>query len=1266
MKLLKALGALVLILAPALVAAKDGPDVKQTKFDGNPYKLSFFEDSETALVIDDDRAILYRTTDAGKEWQVPDGPTSGEAIDIVLHPRDASFAVVIGSRKTHWVTTDQGKSWKQFHTPDHPSLRDPITFHWTDNKRMLFHTFDEPMLTRGIGKTYWTTDGFVNMDILHARRETCTWAKTTDRFTTGDPKKDLDRTLCVVEGKYSMMMKDYKLLVSDDFFEHTHEPELSKGRTVTGVINVAPVKGFIVAAAKVPGSQELALFVTKDTDTWHRAEFGDHQLKEDAYTILESTNYSIQVQVTPDHDLPIGALFSSNSNGTYFRRIFDHVHRNERGIMDFEKLENIQGTFLINEISNWEELQKEQTRGMVLKSKLTIDDGQNFEGLRSGNDDLHVHSVTELRNSGRVFSSPAPGIVMGNGNTGGSLLPFDRANLYISDDGGKHWIKADLDGPQKYEFGDQGSVLVAVKDNNEPVEEAAYSLNHGKSWTKFGLGKKIRPFELTTIRDATSLKFILTGRDDDGLWWAISIDLEGLHERKCKSNDFEDWYARKDDKGEPLCIMGHKQHFRRRKADAECIIGEEFREALPESVQCDCTDKDFECDFNFKRTSDGTCVPIGRILDPDNKCKTREGTFMATSGWRQIPGNDCKRLSGKQKDDPVQRPCTDVFAPPATGEITKKFNTFRGEKFASMYYLERGGDAKGIDETIVLLTTEMEALITHDHGKNWAPAIPGEKTKIRAIYPHQYNNDHVYFITPSKKVYYSQDRGHNVHSFDAPDIPNARGLPVLSFHEKNPEWLLWTGNQDCSMNDHANCHTTAHMSTKGGEGDWKLLMPWVKRCQFMYREGRVDSENLIFCEHWESENVQGQLQLLSTRDGFDHYEHIFENMVAFATMAEFVVVAAKSEDGKWLSASASVDGSTFAHAAFPPGFRVEHQSAYTVLDSNTNAVFLHVTENGQRDQEYGTILKSNTNGTSYVLSINHVNRNGAGYVDWEKMQGLEGVAIVNIVANAEEVKAGDRKHLKTMISHDDGAFWSYLPCPEKDLEGNSYKCGSEPEKRALHLHGYTERRDSRETYSSPSAVGIMIGVGNVGERLGLYNEGDTFMTKDGGITWKPIMKGTYMWEYGDQGSVIVLVQRHTPTKDVYYSTDEGESWKKYEFDGDGLTQVDRITTVPSDNSRQFVLWGKKDGELAAVNLDFTGLTDKQCHLDKENVDDPKSDYELWSPQHPHKTTDKECLFGHVSRYYRKKPLSNCYNGPLIDRLHDIERNCTCTRQDFEW
>lgn len=72
--------------------------------------------------------------------------------------------------------------------------------------------------------------------------------------------------------------------------------------------------------------------------------------------------------------------------------------------------------------------------------------------------------------------------------------------------------------------------------------------------------------------------------------------------------------------------------------------------------------------------------------------------------------------------------------------------------------------------------------------------------------------------------------------------------------------------------------------------------------------------------------------------------------------------------------------------------------------------------------EWGNLLKSNSNGTYYGLSLDHVNRNTQGYVDFEKMIGIDGVAVVNIVTNPEEALRSGVKKLQTKISHNDGSF----------------------------------------------------------------------------------------------------------------------------------------------------------------------------------------------------------------------------------------------------
>lgn len=209
------------------------------------------------------------------------------------------------------------------------------------------------------------------------------------------------------------------------------------------------------------------------------------------------------------------------------------------------------------------------------------------------------------------------------------------------------------------------------------------------------------------------------------------------------------------------------------------------------------------------------------------------------------------------------------------------------------------------------------------------------------------------------------------------------------------------------------------------------------------------------------------------------------------------------------------------------------------------------------------------------------------------MLKLDGVALVNVVSNADDATISGAKQIQTRITHNDGGRWKTLDPPAKDSLGSSYSCNHVG--CSLHLHGYTERSDPRATYSSPTAVGLMLAVGNVGETLAPYTDSDTFLTRDGGFTWEEVKKDAHMWEFGDQGSIIVLVDDEQPTDQVLYSTDEGLTWKSYNF---GIkVRATALVTVPEDTHRKFILFGaepRSDAKSLAIYLDFSSLTTQKC------------------------------------------------------------------------
>jgi hypothetical protein len=1270
--------ALLLLLASSpqpVQAKKDGPTISSTTFDNPLENVFYFDDSDVVLGYDGETGVVWRSPDAGETWkQVDDQGQSGNVMDVYRHPWDNQRAYIIGLGSEHWVTTDTGKTWTSFSIDQGDNLarfrNAPLSFHGRDPKRVIWNA-EHCVGLACIERAFYTDDDFETINNLGSMTRGCQWAVSTPDFAQEIAPEVRDRIFCIVEGLYSPWPKDNRLLVSDDFFTRDQlEPALDDGRAVTGIISMAAVKGFLVAAAKSEGTDELALYVTKDGSNWHRAEFGQHRISEDAYTILESTNYSLQVDVLGSRPTnPTGYLFTSNSNGTYFTRNIDHTNRNIFGNVDFEKVQTIQGIVMVNTVQNWKEVEGSTIPQKEIVSQISFDDGRTFQELKVGDKRLHLHSVTDARQTGRIFSSPAPGIVMGIGNTGKFLKEYEDGDLFVSDDAGVTWIEG-LDGAHLYEFGNQGAVIVAV-DDEEPTSHIRYSIDHGKTWKKADLEEKVRARFLTTVPDSTTLKFLMMGAKGSGSkteWVMFKIDFDGLHERACVEKDFYRWPARVDKDGKPSCLMGHKQFFRRRKADAECFIDEEFQDPVPEFEPCVCTKADFECDYNFVRTEDRKdCVPADGVTlpVPEGACKNEKDTFKGPSGWRLIPGNECVRKGGEELDLDIERPCSDSVKRPISGDIVVEKTNFNADRFSEWYYLERGDTSIGSDETIVMRTSEQDIFLTRDHGKTWQTILKGEP--ITAIAPNPHHHDAVFFLTGSEEVHYTIDRGDRFDKFSAPERPSTLRLPTMRFHPEYKDWVLWSGavgNDD---------HTNIWLSKDRGDR-WDVMVRYARKCEFMTREGQAHGDQLIFCEQYEDENPTKNLMLLSSDNFFADSTVHFPDILDFATMSEFIIVAAKTEDRQSLRVDASVDGRTFAPAEFPKNFQVKHQQAYTVLDSSTHAVFLHVTVNAAQDHEYGAIIKSNSNGTSYVYTLGAVNRDTEGYVDFEKMQGLEGVAMVNVVANRDETNNGEKKKLKSMITHNDGAEWALLPPPKQDALGKNYPCVGDANKAtgkcSLHIHSYTERGDKSATFSSPSAVGLMMAVGNVGEYLVRKDDEatDTFITRDAGITWHSVKKGSYMWEYGDQGSIIVIVKESQPTKSLFYTLDEGESWKEFEFSPNVEMQIDAITTVPSDNSRAFLLWGRELGSQAkrgifTVHVDFSGLKERERKCELDEKDPEKGDYTLWEPKHP--MQDSNCLFGHIARYHRKRIDRDCYNGKKIDHLHSISRNCSCTRQDFE-
>jgi len=143
---------------------------------------------------------------------------------------------------------------------------------------------------------------------------------------------------------------------------------------------------------------------------------------------------------------------------------------------------------------------------------------------------------------------------------------------------------------------------------------------------------------------------------------------------------------------------------------------------------------------------------------------------------------------------------------------------------------------------------------------------------------------------------------------------------------------------------------------------------------------------------------------------------------------------------------------------------------------------------------------------------------------------------------------------------------------------------------SLHLNSFSSEKFG-PFYGAKEATGVLIATGNVGDYLSVRkDEVNTYLSRDGGLTWNEIIKGSTMYEIGDHGGLIVAADDQEATNHVHYTWDEGLTFEKFKF-SDSLVEVDNIIVEPLNSDTSFVLHGRLKGTKThvLVNLDFASL-----------------------------------------------------------------------------
>ena len=365
----------------------------------------------------------------------------------------------------------------------------------------------------------------------------------------------------------------------------------------------------------------------------------------------------------------------------------------------------------------------------------------------------------------------------------------------------------------------------------------------------------------------------------------------------------------------------------------------------------------------------------------------------------------------------------------------------------------------------------------------------------------------------------------------------------------------------------------------------------------------------------------------------------------------------------------SKTGSDFTKTKFisSKGDQTLHKSiSFSILESTPTTLFVDVMASSVYNLPlpFGTLYISDSSGGNFVVSLEHTNRDlSSGLVDVEHIQSTlyQGVILANIVVNFKDLeeRKTNSKILNSVMSFDNGRRWDTIKAPTKDSKGNPYICTQ----CFLHLHSVSTSDNIGRVFSVSSSPGTILGVGNVGDSLHSYEDCDTFISNDSGVSWQEVQKGSFKFEILDFGSTIALVPDGKQKSDfILYSKNRGLDWVRFDFLVDGSNWVPFFTVLDAESTDRSLLLSvakeSKYGDKYMVHVDFETVFSRKCNSDQSSSN---KDLELYKLE----SRGGNCVLGSSISHYRRKSDADCYVDSKFDPKPVIDSVCKCTDFDYE-
>ncbi|QID87739.1 hypothetical protein GRS66_010424 [Saccharomyces pastorianus] len=595
------------------------------------------------------------------------------------------------------------------------------------------------------------------------------------------------------------------------------------------------------------------------------------------------------------------------------------------------------------------------------------------------------------------------------------------------------------------------------------------------------------------------------------------------------------------------------------------------------------------------------------------------------------------------------------------------------------------------DDSNTLLRTQDDSLaISFDAGEKWEK-INETKEGVEWIYMDPFNGHDRAIAAPLVEPYFymTDDQGKSwklITIEDSEEESLIRGCEI-STHPTNNEYLIATCSycKEGEGGDMSDEHwfDKAYGSSDGGksfseiktslEGNEKSLYS-IARCDFIKSSKDSDlggnDASIICLYHYydlaerDIKSTITESQLFLTTDWgksvkeFDQFKD--KTVDSYEVLKSHVVILTQGDRYNKMSFVdiwISNDLSTFQMAHLPTQLR--HSVQEGISEDSIGRIVLPISRETNDDEKdkssTSEILISDPQGFKFT-PIKWTDMDQFGYISLAQPDFLKGTMIASFSPSFSDHdgKGKDQKSKrKAKISVDNGTTWANLKVVDPE-NADSFGCDiTDPENCSLFPMLY-ELEDL-----TPSAGILMNNAFVTDGGRGDWGDQRTFISRDGGLSWRVAFNSSSLFAVGDFGNVIVSVPEYSEEdgdgiSKFYYSLDQGKTWAEYQL-GATIFSTWLINTTPDGSGSKFVLYGFSqtgitDPEYLTYAIDFSGAFDgKTCEDDK--------DFEDWN------LAEGKCVNGVKYKYRRRKQDAQCLVGKVFEDLKLYETSTFLSHDD---